>query len=309
MTQKTKKRRKHIVKRLPKRPKLEKRYSPLDLNVDKLARMYTFGVVNSVIRYTDFEVTPEGKALTVPYLGGIVMDYDLGDPTDKYVSDHLQPGVTITATGTCDPGDEENKALMALVCVGNTVIVTDRYSSVKGSIGRVIGKHGGVNYIMVRFDKKVMELIEDDSVKVELYGQGLASSNYPDLQFRNIDPVVLVSIPLKHTKEYVSFPVAGVYPADVMGSGLGSDEMFSDYDMQSSHPAVKDVRIGDLVAIENYYAYTGFSYKKGATTLGVIVHGSCVTAGHGPGVLPIVTCATSMLRYHIDKTSNLKKYL
>ena len=144
-------------RKIPKNKKKIK--SVLNLNVKKLVRMMAFGHICSPVRYSDHEITPDGRAKVLPSLGSVVFDFDLGDPANKFKADHLQPGVTVASSATFDPDSEENKALMTYACLGNIVTITNVYSEAKKEKGRVIGKHGGVNYLMVRFEKKVLEKI------------------------------------------------------------------------------------------------------------------------------------------------------
>ena len=292
--------------------KLSKKYSPLNLNVDRLAKMTTFGHVASVVRWNMFEINPEGQTVVLPSLGGVVYDYNLGDPVNKFDADHLQPCVTIQADINHEPSSDENFALFTYACIGNEVMIVDRESMAINCMGVVIGKHGAVNYVMVQFNPKDLpKITHQDKVKVELYGRGLRDLTYKDISFANIDPTILLAIPIKETVEnkVISFPVVMEIPAEAMGSGLGTVEVSSDYDIMSSAGYDDRLKIGDFVCIKDHFTKTGPSLYKGAKTIAVVVHGSCIDPGHGPGVLPVMTCKTEQLQINIDKNSNLKKYI
>ncbi len=295
--------------------------SVLNLNIKRLVKMVGFGYINGPIRYFGHDITPKGYAKVVPALGGLVYDYVLGDSVDKYEADHLQPGASISANQSFMPEDDENKALFTYACLGNEVVITDNYSDAKGAKGIVIGKHGGVNYIMAQFPKGTLKKItHTDEIRIELCGIGIKDLSHPGIHFMNVDPSVLVRIPIKEFKidtiggkqnvTGLSFPVVKIIPAEAMGSGLGSTEVTGDYDIMSTHDSAKDLKIGDFVAVKDHYSYIAPGYLRNAITIGVIIHGGCLDSGHGPGILPIATCdRTPDLKIHIDLKSNLKRYI
>ena len=53
----------------------------------------------------------------------------------------------------------------------------------------------------------------------------------------------------------------------------------------------------------------GRAYRKGAVTIGAVVHSDCLSAGHGPGVTTLMTCKTSLIRPVIDPRANIADLL
>jgi hypothetical protein len=53
----------------------------------------------------------------------------------------------------------------------------------------------------------------------------------------------------------------------------------------------------------------GRSFRPGSMSIGVVVHGACVTGGHGPGVTVIMTTGKKMLVPKIDESANIARYL
>ena len=104
-------------------------------------------------------------------------------------------------------------------------------------------------------------------------------------------------------------------PAKIMGSGIGSSHSQSgDYDIQlfdektvNKH-GLEDLRLGDLVAIMDADATFGRFYKTGGVVIGIIVHSDCVLAGHGPGVMVIMSSRDGLIVPRIDAKANLKNY-
>lgn len=69
------------------------------------------------------------------------------------------------------------------------------------------------------------------------------------------------------------------------------------------------IRFGDFVALLDQDNRYGRAYRKGAVTIGVVVHSDCREAGHGPGVTTIMTCATRGIRPVIDPKANIADLL
>jgi len=101
-----------------------------------------------------------------------------------------------------------------------------------------------------------------------------------------------------------------------MGSGLGSASVASgDYDITTADSetihklGIDKLRFGDIVAIDNTDNRYGRCYRKGAVTIGVVVHSDCILAGHGPGVTTIMTAKTGKIAPVVDKKANIAHYL
>ena len=105
-------------------------------------------------------------------------------------------------------------------------------------------------------------------------------------------------------------------PAQLMGSGLGHNDSFKgDYDIQTSDKGVikkhglENLRFGDLVAVMDHESTFGWSYKQGAVSIAVVVHGDSHLAGHGPGVQTIMTSRKGYLEPVLSKNANIGSYL
>jgi hypothetical protein len=107
-------------------------------------------------------------------------------------------------------------------------------------------------------------------------------------------------------------PVTHVFPAALMGSGLGKNTVWrGDYDIQLFDPELRrryrlgSLRFGDLVGIVDGDTRFGPALRLGRITFGVIVHGDSTTSGHGPGVTPLLTGPRGRLRAVIRPDANL----
>jgi hypothetical protein len=101
-----------------------------------------------------------------------------------------------------------------------------------------------------------------------------------------------------------------------MGSGLGANQTYSgDYDIQlfdgSTRKEYKldNLRLGDLVAILDADHSYGRIYRKGAVSVGIVVHTNCVSSGHGPGVTTLFTSSTGKIVPKIDAKANIASIL
>jgi hypothetical protein len=101
-----------------------------------------------------------------------------------------------------------------------------------------------------------------------------------------------------------------------MGSGLGSPSTASgDYDITTTDQeeikalGIDQLKFGDLVALEDSDNRFGRSYRRGAISVGVIVHSDCLLAGHGPGVTTLLTAIDGSLDVIVDPEANIGRIL
>ena len=260
-------------------------------------------------------VDHNGKPFILPAIGGITMNVQVGDPAFGWAGDHIEPGVSCTAD-TLKPFEHPNISLQVYSCVGNKAKVIS--GDAKGAIGYVIGHHGGSEHVIVDFSRKVKEkLAYSDKIIIFAKGQGLKLIDYPDIMIYNLDPALLKKMKIKKSgKTKLQAPVTTVVPAACMGSGLGAAHVAKgDYDIMTSDPeSVKEykldkIRFGDFVALMDHDNRYGRAYRKGAITIGIVIHSDCLRAGHGPGVATIMTCKTSLIKPVINPQANIANIL
>ncbi|MCB7129913.1 MAG: DUF4438 domain-containing protein, partial [Candidatus Brocadiales bacterium] len=147
-------------------------------------------------------------------------------------------------------------------------------------------------------------------------GVGLKFLDYPEVKIMNLTPEALNAIPIKVEKGTLLIPVTHQVPAGIMGSGLGSHHSYrGDYDIQLfDETTVKEynlrkLNLGDLVAIMDADHSFGRIFRKGAVTVGVVVHTNSVTAGHGPGVTTLFTSSKGRIKPEKDTTANIARYM
>ncbi|MEM1539102.1 MAG: DUF4438 domain-containing protein [Candidatus Bathyarchaeia archaeon] len=284
----------------------------LRTNVDKLVKISVVGEVASPVYGSVYNISAEGVPMVLPGVGGITYNVRVGDPACGWEADHVEPGVSIENKEN-DPrfGRGANTALNVLSCVGNEAVVVS--GDAKGSRGVVTGKHGGIDHVLVDFPPETLEkLMLGDKVLVKAFGLGLKLLDFPDVKVMNMDPHFLEALDPKPNGDKLEVPVTHVIPAAIMGSGLGNNQTYSgDYDIQLFDENVRreygldDLRLGDLVAILDADHSYGRIYRKGAVSVGIIVHTDCVTSGHGPGVTTLMTSSSGKIIPKIDPKANI----
>jgi hypothetical protein len=263
----------------------------------------------------DWRVDHEGTPFILPSIGGITLNVQVGDPAFGWAGDHVEPGVSCTAD-THKPFEHPNISLQVFSCAGNKAKVIS--GNAKGAIGYVIGHHGGSEHVIVDFPREVKEELNyDDKIIIFARGQGLKLMDYQDIMLYNLDPMLLEKMKTKKSgQKKLVIPVTTIVPAVCMGSGVGAPHVAKgDYDIMTSDPeTVKEyqldkIRFGDFVALMDHDNRYGRAYRKGAITIGVVVHSDCLIAGHGPGVTTIMTCKTRLIKPVIDPQANIADLL
>lgn len=285
-------------------------------NEDKLVKISVMGEVASPVARSAYRITADGKAVTLPGVGGITYNVRIGDLATGWKADHVEPGVSIeNKEDDARFKQMANTSLNILSCVGNEAKVVT--NDAKGEKGIITGKHGGIEHVMVDFSEEIMEkLIIGDKMMVKAYGVGLELVDYPEIKVMNIDPGLVSKFNFSENNEKLGIPVTHKVPARVMGSGLGADEVYTgDYDIQLFDEATNkeygldNLRFGDIVAIMDTDHSYGRIYKKDAVSVGIVVHSDCVIAGHGPGVTTLFTSTSGMIEPVIDSEANLATIL
>jgi hypothetical protein len=257
-----------------------------------------------------YDVSFEGQPLIVPSVGGINPNVRVGDGAFAFVSDHIEPAVSVK-----HPDEKQNRALNVMACVGNEAIVIS--GDAKGARGRVTGKHGGVEHVMVDFAADVMrEMVIGDKIQIWACGLGMRLLDAPGIKVFNADPDFLDRWSPELHDGMLRVRVVKTVPAAVMGSGLGRATVVrGDYDIQTFDDAMaeryglRELRLGDIVAIVDADHSYGRIYRTGAISVGVVVHGRSFVAGHGPGVTTLLTSPDGRIETVLDADANLAKIL
>jgi hypothetical protein len=258
-------------------------------------------------------IDPGGEPHVMPGTGGITYNVSIGDSALDFVGDHIEPGVSVTLK-TSDAERSVLGGLSILTCVGNEARVMS--GQVAGARGVVTGKHGGVEHVIIDFSRATLDkLAIGDTIQIRAFGQGLELRDFPEVHVMNIDPGLLGKLGITTRNKQMVVSVTHVIPASIMGSGLGSRHSYSgDYDIQLGEKesikkfGLQNLRIGDIIAINDADCRFGRSMRSGAMSIGVVVHGACITSGHGPGVTVLMTTTKKLIVPRIEEGANLSVY-
>ncbi|MCL2416129.1 MAG: DUF4438 domain-containing protein [Defluviitaleaceae bacterium] len=251
----------------------------------------------------------EGRVHYFPGTGGITYNAKIGDPCCGWAADHLEPGVSSKSSD-----DLINRAYNTYSCIGNEAKIIS--GDAKGALGIVVGKHGGIEHLMIHFDDKTLEKLSiEDKILVKSQGQGMELIDYPDIMLRSMSPALLEKMNITEENGALKIGVAAIAPASIMGSGIGMLPSASgDYDITlfdrkiAEANGLMDLRFGDIVALVDADTRYGRTFVTGAVTIGVIVHSDCVVSGHGPGVTTLMSACDNKIIPFIDRNANLKNF-
>ena len=195
----------------------------INTNRDKIVKISVIGeVVSPVVGDSVYKISADGEPVVLPGVGGITYNIRVGDLATGWMADHVEPGVSVEnrVTDRRYPNGQ-SRALNVLSCVGNEATVVE--GDAKGDKGVVVGKHGGIEHVMVDFQPKTMEkLVIEDKVMIKAYGVGLKLLDLPEVRLFNVSPEFLEAVDPAIKGGKLEVPVTHMVPAAIMGSGLGS---------------------------------------------------------------------------------------
>ncbi|MBI3805021.1 MAG: DUF4438 domain-containing protein [Nitrospirae bacterium] len=281
------------------------------------ASLVRFAVQGTVMypRSYGWEVSRTGQPMMLPSVGGITYNVKVGDSVFGLAGDHIEPAVSFTSDPTKLTQDP-NRGFNIFSCIGNEAVIIS--GDAKGEKGMVTGHHGGVEHVLADFPDHALEkLTHDDKVLIRAFGQGLRLLDYPEVHCFSLDPSLLKKLGLHVAQRgQLEVPVTAIVPGKLMGSGLGHSDVFKgDYDIQTSDMGMirehrlDRLRFGDIVAILDHDSSFGWSYRTGAVSIGVVVHGDSQLAGHGPGVQTLLSSKEGLFSPVIRSDANIGFYL
>jgi hypothetical protein len=286
-------------------------------NKDKVVKISVIGEVVSPVMGTGiYKIGANGDLHILPGTGGITYNIRVGDSAIGWMGDHVEPGVSVENRVPDSRFPQgQSRALNVLSCIGNEALVVE--GDAKGEKGVVVGKHGGIEHVMVDFQPEVMEkLIIEDNIMIKAYGQGLQLLDIPEVKVYNVSPELLEALDPKIKGGKLQIPVTHKVPAAIMGSGLGRSHVASgDSDITMfceetcEEHGLNDLCLGDLVAIMDSDQSYGRIYRRGSVSVGIVTHSNSYIAGHGPGVTTLFTSTKGLIEPVIDGDANIAKIM
>jgi hypothetical protein len=279
----------------------------LKTNAKDLVAMAVAGAVTQpTLRQPGYIPNNDGLGVILPGMSGIVYNVRTGDPAFGWAGDHVEPGVSIAAAN-----EGADFALHYMSCIGNRAVVTSGLAT--GACGVVTGEHARM---LIDFEDDVYDgLSVGDMVQIEAEGRGLKMLDYPQIELKKISPRLFEALRIEAIdEERIRVPVAMELPVRIMGSGAELNSEYVDQDLMSGDRClmkllgIDKLRLGDLVAIHHADHRWGRSYRAGAVSIALCIHGDSVMTGHGPGIMTIMTSAGPNIEWFLDREANIGHY-
>jgi hypothetical protein len=289
----------------------------VNINEDRLITQSVTGEITHPMQgRSPYKVSAEGEPEVLPGTGGITFNARVGDSAIDWEADHVEPGASFSHMhDKAGRRKRNNYAFNVLSCIGNEAELIS--GEAEGKNGVVVGKHGGIEHVMVDFPEDVLsDLRVGDQIQVKARGVGLELEDLDTVEAINVSPELIEAMDLIIDDDALKVPVTHRIPAKIMGSGLGADNTNrGDYDIQMFDDDVveehdlDELRFGDVVAIGNADHSYGRIFRSGAVTIGVVVHSRSIISGHGPGVTTLFTSSEGNITPLEDESANLKSIL
>lgn len=267
----------------------------LHTNQDKLIQLSVMGLIASPtlpgLPAEPYRLDADGVPFLLPSYGSIVYNVSIGDSAYGWLADCVHPGVSISQAQ-----EAENHGLNYLACVGNTAVVMS--GAAKGVRGVVSGKSGRFSeHVILHFPKAERERMAiGDKVLVRALGVGLALADHPSVKLKSCGPNLLAALEARTAPDgRLEVPVVAVVPPQLLGAGAGLTSEGGSIHLQTRDPeAVKEagldaLRLGDIVALQDYDSRYQHGHMRGAVGIGVIGQGDSPRPGYGPGITLLLT--------------------
>lgn len=257
-----------------------------------------------------YRLDADGKAFLWPTFGGIVYNVSVGDSAFGWAGDCIHPSVSILHNDA-----NKNRGLNVFACVGNEALITS--GAAKGARGIVTGKSGRFSdQVIIHFDMETRRKIAvDDHILVKSEGVGLALPEMPDIAFKSLSPGLFDQLPKKLEDGTLKIGVVGIVPPHFVGAGAGLSSEGGSLHIQSTDRAalaehgLDQLRLGDLVAIQDTDSRYNHGYLRGAMSIGIIGQTDGPRAGYGPGMTVVMTAPAGQLGCYDAPGTNIADML
>lgn len=257
-----------------------------------------------------YRLASDGTPFLLPAWGGIVYNVSVGDRAFGWAADCIHPGVSIRGTD-----DLKNRGLNVFACLGNMATVMT--GQAQGAKGVVTGKSGRFSeQVIVHFPKEVRKkMAVGDQILVKSYGTGIAIAGHAAINCKGLSPDLLRALPSKVEDGVLKFGVVATVPAFLVGAGAGLTSEGGSLHMQSTDKAalkeagLDQLKLGDVVAIENTDSRYNHGYLRGAMSIGVVGQTDGPRSGYGPGMTVIMTAPKGELGAYTDAAANIASLL
>ncbi len=271
--------------------------SPAAWNEDRLV---TVSVMGQIVHPSfpglpaePYRLSADGIPFLLPTFGGIVYNVSVGDSAYGWAADCVHPGVSIAHAS-----DVGNRGLNVFSCVGNTAVVMS--GEARGVRGVVTGKSGRFSeHVIVHFAKADREQMAiGDKVVVRARGVGMVLEGHAEVRLKSLSPDLLRALAVRSAEGRLEVPVVATVPGHLVGAGAGLTSEGGSLHLQTTDRAeiaargLNTLRLGDLVAVEDYDSRYQHGYLRGAIGIAVVGQTDGPRAGYGPGMTLLMTDAS-----------------
>jgi hypothetical protein len=253
-----------------------------------------------------YRLAADGTPFLLPTYGGIVYNVSVGDSAFGWLADCVHPGVSIAF-----PSENGNRGLNVFACVGNEAIVMSGEG--KGTRGIVTGKSGRFSeHVIVHFPKADrLNFAVNDKIVIRSRGVGMELEGQPAVKFKSLSPELFEALEPFVADDRLEIPVVASVPAHLVGAGAGLTSEGGSIHLQTTDRAeiaslgLDQLRLGDIVALEDYDSRYQHGYLRKATGIAVIGQTDGPRAGYGPGMTLLMTDPSGYIKPFIDPSANL----
>jgi hypothetical protein len=257
-----------------------------------------------------YRLAADGTPFLLPAWGGIVYNVSVGDRAFGWAADCIHPGVSIRGTD-----DLKNRGLNVFACLGNMATVMT--GQAQGAKGVVTGKSGRFSeQVIIHFPKEIRKkMAVGDQILVKSYGTGISIEGHEAINCKGLSPDLLKALPSKVESGVLKFGVVATVPAFLVGAGAGLTSEGGSLHMQSTDKAalkeagLDQLKLGDVVAIENTDSRYNHGYLRGAKSIGIVGQTDGPRSGYGPGMTVIMTAPKGELGSYPDTAANIASLL
>jgi hypothetical protein len=289
-------------------------FSSALLNEDKLV---TVSVMGHIVHPSfpglpaePYRLAADGTPFLLPTYGGIVYNISVGDSAYGWLADCVHPGVSIAF-----PTDIGNRGLNIFACVGNAAIVMSGEG--KGTTGVVTGKSGRFSeHVIVHFPKADrLKFAVNDKIVIRSQGVGMALLDQPAVKFKSLSPELFHALEPEFVDNHLEVPVVASIPAHLVGAGAGLTSEGGSIHLQTTDRTeiaalgLDRLRLGDIVALEDYDSRYQHGYLRNAVGIAVIGQTDGPRAGNGPGMTLLMTDPSGYIKPVIRPSVNLVELL
>jgi hypothetical protein len=187
----------------------------------------------------------------------------------------------------------------------------------KGERGTVTGKSGRFSeQVIVHFPKALREKMAiGDKIVVKAKGVGMTLPDFPDVKFKSCAPELFEKLSASGSDGKITVPVTAIVPPHLLGAGAGLTSEGGSVHVQTTDKAelakhgLDKLRLGDVVALQDFDSIWNHGYRRGAVGIGVIGQGDSPRNGYGPGISMLMTAAVDAIEPVVTDSVNLKDLL